>query len=513
MFYLNLVNYNFIYAVEEDNLLWKSFESVITSVCGSVSKIMVKEFLMEFIKNKLILWKLSHSSPINLKDKRNSVIGDLQFDNHQAEQIAFLVYLIKNLKYAKNLKESITVLLAGPPGTGKSRISSFLASIAIRFNKKTEAFFINGSDFKTEKNTVKIVRIFFDNMIKKVKNGYTVILAIDEVDTLLTQDSAKATNRSEITSLFLTIMSEMDTYLQNNKSSGNFILIINTNFADTIDSALIRRFKHFVELNIPTNITRLKILEKYLYKKNKIFVHPFTFTIDSSNIQTEVCSIIIDVCVNLSPGELQNAVTKAKNLIIYNYMTKNMYRKEVLNFIKEEDLQIVLKTIAKDDIINNLIIHNIHKSLFNLDFPWDPVQIKSTINQVLSEFNLEQQEKIANDLTDNLLFFLKKLSNNKNIVLSMDVNVLIEAFQEEVEKRIKIIGGDEDVSILENLQNLRRTSKEKSRVDEYKLLKAELKDINKQEKLLKQTLKDMIIKKKGIKKNIEKIQTNSEQKN
>lgn len=502
-----MFSYQHIQAAE-NNLLWKSFESVVSSFFQSSVKEVIKNFFVPFINNKLILRKIKNNSPVDLNEKQFLyIINKLKFDQKQQEEINFLVFLLENLHKSNNLKEGIYVLLAGPPGTGKSQTCAYLAAKALSIYKKTEAYFVNGSDFKSEKNPAKIVKIFFDNMVKKIQSGNDIVLCIDEVDALLMPDNTKSTNRSDITSMFLTIMSEVDNLIKNKPKIGNFVLIVNTNFADTIDPALVRRFKHFITLNIPSETTRINILKNYLETNNIITILKQKFTFDTNVISNQDLEKIVHICHNLSPGEILNCINKAKQTLLYNYMKKNMYREHILLDISS--LNIIF---SKEPSLNEQVVKFFYKKINLLKYPWKKEDVENLLKNIINKFSLDNFDF---DNNTNLIFnFLTK--SIPIVKIPFKIQILLDSFIAEFEKRLHILENDEDLLNLEKLKNFSVDIPDPQPDDEsLQLLKDKLKEMTQQEKELAKAHKQIAKEKKYLKKKIEakKKQSNNTEKN
>jgi SpoVK/Ycf46/Vps4 family AAA+-type ATPase len=131
------------------------------------------------------------------------------------------------------------LLLAGPPGTGKTIIAEALA-FESGFNlvkmRKIQDKWIGSS----ERN--------LDLVINLLKDLHPVIVFVDEIDqAMVRRDTGQSGDSGVGARMFARILEEMS----NPENRGNILWVAATNRADLIDAALLRRFDRVIPLLTP----------------------------------------------------------------------------------------------------------------------------------------------------------------------------------------------------------------------------------------------------------------------
>jgi len=142
------------------------------------------------------------------------------------------------------------VLLTGPPGTGKTYLARIIAS------HTGAAFFqISGPEIfsKWYGESESQLRAIFD----AAKKAPSSVLVIDEIDSIAGRRSdAQHEISHRVVTQLLTLMDGVT-------PTDNVIVVATTNFAESLDPALLRpgRFDREIEFTLPTLPDRLAILE------------------------------------------------------------------------------------------------------------------------------------------------------------------------------------------------------------------------------------------------------------
>ena len=136
------------------------------------------------------------------------------------------------------------VLLAGPPGTGKTRLAKALAGEC-----KVHFIPVTGSDFTAMFVGMGAMRV--KSLFRKARKNAPCIIFIDEMDGIgrRTNTDTGGTSEAEGNRIINQILTELDGF---NSSSG-VIVIGATNFPDAVDPALVRegRFDRKINLTLP----------------------------------------------------------------------------------------------------------------------------------------------------------------------------------------------------------------------------------------------------------------------
>ena len=153
------------------------------------------------------------------------------------------------------LSQGLTILLSGPPGTGKTETVKQLA----RFHKR-DLLLVNMAEFKSmwlgesEKNVSKIFREY---KAYKSYHEKTPILFINEADALISK-------RQQINSTVSQVMNTIQNILLQALEDFEGILIATTNLSQNFDTAFERRFLFKLHFDLPDVKTRTAIVKQEL---------------------------------------------------------------------------------------------------------------------------------------------------------------------------------------------------------------------------------------------------------
>lgn len=184
----------------------------------------------------------------------NSEVENKIAELHQFLEEAKYEQLMQRLK-EKNLPQLISVILYGPPGSGKTELSKQLAAQSNRAIMSVDLSKVKSAYYgETEK---KIKRIFSDyDKLVRSSNGLEPILLLNEADGILR-------NRTEINSSSNVASTEhlLITVLLQCLEDASGIIIATTNLITNLDAAFNRRFLFKLELNEPSLLVRSKIVK------------------------------------------------------------------------------------------------------------------------------------------------------------------------------------------------------------------------------------------------------------
>lgn len=213
-----------------------------------------------------LLWVVMQQSSGSLFGKGKTVtatrdksitFNDIIGLDENIEDIKFTLNIIKNKKMRKkhNLRAPKGLLLAGPPGTGKTMIAK-----AISNELKINMISVDSSSLIQLYVGLGAMRV--REIFKEARQRKPCIIFFDEIDAIGTERGNSRGN-SENDQTLNALLQEMDGF---DSESGIFVIAA-TNRIDTLDKALLRpgRFDKKIIINPPrNNDNRLKLYEHYL---------------------------------------------------------------------------------------------------------------------------------------------------------------------------------------------------------------------------------------------------------
>jgi len=210
------------------------------------------------------------------------------------QEIKDILYFIKNPeKYEKmGARPPKGVLLAGPPGVGKTLIGKALAHEA-----GVPFFYASGAEFIELYVGVGAKRI--RELFKKARKNAPAIVFIDEIDAIAgIRGAGPGGNNMEDLRTLTQLLTEMDGVMVSKKP---IVVIAATNKPELIDPALLRpgRFDKVIHVNLPHRNARRDILLVHLRNK--------PLAVDKENLAEQLA----DITVGFSGADLENLCNEA----------------------------------------------------------------------------------------------------------------------------------------------------------------------------------------------------------
>lgn len=256
-------------------------------------------------------------------------LREMIFPKDIANKVDHIIESTKNIsKQLSDNKINIkynNLLLSGPSGTGKTMLSQELAK-----RSGMNYAFVNGSSFSkfSEKDSINEMDILF-SWANKSKRG--LLLVIDEADAFLYKRENMKSNSKDykLLSNFLSHTSQL---------SDKIMIVLCTNYKDRLDNAILSRMGICLELPLPGEIERAKVLALYRNKMLLSAVYNSNEFIDSVN------SILTDTKIN-SIAQLAQGLS-------------NRDLENIINFIKVQTMskedQVLTQNIV-DDAVNIML--------------------------------------------------------------------------------------------------------------------------------------------------------------
>lgn len=198
----------------------------------------------------------------------NIIDKSLFYNAPDLQTIDFIQNLLDNEKFKSisnrlqenNMASGVTILLHGKPGTGKTETVYQLAKQTHRNIYRVEISKLKSMWFGESQ---KIIKQLFDDYYKYIETQDTIpILLFNEADAVI--NKRKDSNSSQVAQT----ENELQNIILQEMEEFKGILIATTNLIDNIDTAFERRFLFKLELSMPTEETRYKILRSQLQHLN-----------------------------------------------------------------------------------------------------------------------------------------------------------------------------------------------------------------------------------------------------
>lgn len=164
--------------------------------------------------------------------------------------------------YARyGIKAGGFILLEGPPGTGKTTFAKAAASeLSVPFAEVDSNALIDSFIGKTGKN---IDKMFAEARALADKSGTPVVLFLDEIDYLAQKRGGENKTAAEAVP---TLIKQMDGF---STGADNIVLIAATNIKDSLDAAVLSRFRNVIHIPLPTESEREKLFALKLRRVDK----------------------------------------------------------------------------------------------------------------------------------------------------------------------------------------------------------------------------------------------------
>ncbi|MCI8613294.1 MAG: ATP-binding protein [Clostridia bacterium] len=201
---------------------------------------------------------VSSSAAPNEKITFDDIIG-LESAKQSLKRI--LINPLKNPEVYKKykLRPGGNILLEGPPGTGKTTFAKAAANmLAVPFIPVDTNSLVDSYIGKTGKN---IDKMFASARALIKKNGCPAVLFLDEFDAIAGRRGGDSKTADEAVP---TLIRQMDGFDTDNSS---LVILASTNLKENIDPAVLSRFRNSINVPLPSEPERQKLMELKLRGK------------------------------------------------------------------------------------------------------------------------------------------------------------------------------------------------------------------------------------------------------
>lgn len=233
-----------------------------------------------------------------------------------------------------NIKPSTSLLLVGQPGTGKTMLAKYIASI---LNKNLIILDLSSSMSSLMGKTGSNLK----RVLQYAKQSASVLL-FDEFDAIAKKRD-DSTDLGEIKRVVNILLMELEDWPISS------VFIATTNHPELLDKAIWRRFDHTLNFPIPDKNLRLKILEDEL----KDFLL-------KNNTSSEILKPISEMFDGKSAADLCKYSNNVKRrLVLKNEKPLNSLLNEIEDFQNDKKLRAKFCVIAKDLLGSDLTMREL----------------------------------------------------------------------------------------------------------------------------------------------------------
>jgi len=311
---------------------------------NSPESVVIKNYLEWVLE---LPWNKSSKENLNLKN----VINNLNKSHYGLNKIKSRIEEYVNVKNINSEIASPIICLVGPPGTGKTTITS---SIANALNREFYKISVGGLNDSSELigNRRTYLGALPGKIIQGIKRCGTnnPVILIDEVDKMVKD------YKGDPASTLLDILDSnqnknfIDNYIEEPFDLSNVLFILTANSIEDIPYALYDRLE-IIELSSYTSFEKVDIAKKHILPK---IVEDFKLN-KKINIKDETLMYIIDnytkeAGVRNLTRVLRSLITK----IISNKGTLTITIEEVIKYLDKSDVTDSLREIKLSGITNAL---------------------------------------------------------------------------------------------------------------------------------------------------------------
>jgi len=375
------------------------------------------EILYKFFTFFLILYIIEKSGFITfgLNKKFNIIFPDeIKGDLNDLIGLKEIKQNIQSIKYMlKTTNKSLNIMFSGPPGTGKTKMASYISKelnipMIIGTGNVETGYVAGGANtIKSLFKSAYFIASLFNNKC---------LVFLDEAQILLKERNSNYNNSSkwddDTTNELLSNLDGINT-----KNDKQIIFIMASNFDETnmkIDEAVERRFQQKIYFRLPIFNERKELFELYLKKEN-------------ININKIDINYLAEITQNFSPAKIETII---KECLLQNNYNKSITTEKLIKTFEIITLGHITKDITKDKEKERKIItiHELGHFICYLDLLAQ--EYKGDLNKIIENF------KILKISTESIAKY-----NALGFVINIDKDNNLKTVKELENEIIKLYGG------------------------------------------------------------------------
>jgi cell division protease FtsH len=400
--------------------------------------------------------KYKSIKPKNIKGDFNDLIGMKEIKS----EILQLKDILSNREKYKEfaIEDGFNVLMSGPPGTGKTKMASFLA-------KELDVPFIVGTG-NVETGFVaggaNVLKNLFDTArLEAISHpSKTCIIFLDEAQVLLVKRKTQGQKFED--DAINELLSQLDGI--NTVNDVNIIFIAASNFDESnmeLDKAMLRRFHKKIFFRLPNKAERKDIFSYYLSKISEKHLSDNINISHLSEVTAQQSPAIIEsiikeaglISINENKKIDTNMLDKAYERTIIGKTTYDKEKDKLVNVIAfheighfiQEYIHTKNKVLAKShNIGTDELFEQIRNNTTILKISVESIEQYSTLGYVLNkeeELNLKTKKDLENEivtlyggLAAEKIFFSQENDDNVTVGSSNDIEKVSNIFNIMINK-------------------------------------------------------------------------------
>jgi len=354
--------------------------------------------------------KYKKINPKTIKGEMEDLIGIEEIK----KDILQLADILKNKDKYKEfaIENGFNILMSGPPGTGKTKMASYLAKeLDIPFligTGNVETGFVAGGS-----TTLK--RLFESARVEaRMHPSRSCMIFLDEAQVLMGERGKHSKHEDDASN---ELLSQLDGI--NTTNDVNIILIAASNFDSSnmaLDEAMLRRFHKKLYFRLPNRNERREILKYYISKINPIHISDDINIEHLAEITSQCSPAIIEsiikeaglISINETKKITTSIIDRAYEVILIGKTTYNKDNDAIIDIVSHHEIghfiqeyEILKGKYSQDNKTEIENLSEIQKHIQTLKISVEGIEQYKTLGYVLNKednMNLKTKKDLENDI-------------------------------------------------------------------------------------------------------------------